>query len=63
MSVLSRRSFLGGATLGAAALAGSPIAAFASTKVPAKWDETTSFLIIGRALPASPPLWKPTASA
>ena len=47
MSVLSRRSFLGGATLGAAALAGSPIAAFASTKVPAKWDETTSFLIIG----------------
>ena len=47
MSVLSRRSFLGGATLGAAALAGSPLAAFASTKVPAKWDETTSFLIIG----------------
>ena len=47
MSVLSRRSFLGGATLGAAALACSPLAAFASTKVPAKWDETTSFLIIG----------------
>ena len=47
MSVLSRRSFLGGATLGAAALAGSPLAAFASTKVPAKWDETSSFLIFG----------------
>ena len=47
MSVLSRRSFLGGATLGAAALAGTSLSAFASTKVPAKWDETTSFLIIG----------------